>query len=122
MKSRILLCGIAAATFVSVTGMSVFAQTADRGALPEKHDSNTLHKIGKSVQYPFRKAGENVSKSTRKGAKDVQYGTRKNAANLSVNAHRVTGKNSVVRRKNGKKRHNTVVKPNGELHRLNDHK
>jgi len=27
----------------------------------EKHDSNTLHKIGKAIEYPFRKAGENLS-------------------------------------------------------------
>ena len=96
----------------------VFAQTADRGALPEKHDSNSLHKLGKSIQYPFRKGGENISKSTRKGAKDVQYGTRKNSSNLSVNAHRAVGNNSVVRRKNGKKRHDTVVTPAGHLKRL----
>jgi len=94
------------------------AQTADRGAMPEKHDSNSLHKLGKSIQYPFRKAGENVSKSTRKGAKDVQYGARKNSGNLSVNAHRAVGSNSVVRRKNGHKRHDTVVTPSGRLKRL----
>lgn len=94
------------------------AQTADRGTLPPKHDSNSLHKLGKSIQYPFRKAGENVSKSTRKGAKDVQYGTRKNSSNLSVNAHRAVGNNSVVRRKNGAKRHDTVVTPAGHLKRL----
>ena len=95
------------------------AQTPERGAVPEPHDSNSLHKLGKSIQYPVRKAGENVSKSTRKGAKDVQYGTRKNSQNLSVTTHRVvTGKNSVERRKNGAARHNTVVTPGGHLHRL----
>lgn len=94
------------------------AQTADRGTVPHQHDSNSLHKLGKSIQYPFRKGGENVSKSTRKGAKDVQYGTRKNSANLSVNAHRAVGNNSVVRRKNGTKRHDTVVTPAGHLKRL----
>ena len=101
-----------------LTAVSAQAQTADRGALPEKHDSNSLHKLGKSIQYPFRKAGENVSKSTQKGAKDVQYGTRKNSQNLSVSTHRVTGQNSVVRRKNGPYRHNTVVTPKGHLHRI----
>lgn len=122
MKSHFLRLGIAAAALVTLSGAAVLAQTADRGALPPKHDSNTLHKIGKAIQYPVRKAGENVSKSTRKGAKDVQYGARKNSANLSVNAHRATGQNSVVRRKNGYRRHNTVVTPKGHLHRLHDHK
>ena len=120
--SLTLRLGVVAALLTAALSGPVLAQTADRGALPEKHDSNTLHKLGKSIQYPFRKGGENVSKSTRKGAKDVQYGTRKNAANVSINAHRATGKDSVVRRKNGSNRHNTVVKPNGDLHRLNDHK
>ncbi len=101
-----------------LVGVPAFAQTPDRGAVPEPHDSNSLHKLGKSIQYPFRKAGENVSKSTRKGAKDVQYGTRKNTQNLTVNAHRAVGQNSVVGRKNGTKRHDTVITPKGHLHRL----
>ena len=100
-------------------GVSASAQTPDRGVVPEKHDSNSLHKLGKSIQYPFRKAGENVSKSTRKGAKDAQYGARKNAANLSVSTHKVTGQNSVEHRKNGAARHDTVVTPKGQLHRIN---
>ena len=110
-------CILLAASLL-LAGVSVSAQTADRGAVPEKHDSNSLHKLGKSIQYPFRKAGENVSKSTRKGAKDAQYGTRKNAQNLSVSAHKVTQQNSVERRKNGTRRHDTVVTPKGRLHRL----
>ncbi|MGI4788942.1 MAG: hypothetical protein ACRYFS_08830 [Janthinobacterium lividum] len=101
-----------------LTALPVLAQTPDRGAVPEKHDSNSLHKLGNSIQYPFRKAGENVSKSTRKGAKDVQYGARKNSENLSVNAHRATGQKSVVRRKNGARRHDTIVTPKGHLHRI----
>ena len=100
-------------------GVSASAQTPDRGVVREKHDSNSLHKLGKSIQYPFRKAGENVSKSTRKGAKDAQYGARKNAANLSVSTHKVTGQNSVEHRKNGAARHDTVVTPKGQLHRIN---
>ena len=107
-----------AAAALLLLGVSASAQTADRGVIPPKHDSNTLHKLGKSIQYPFRKAGENVSKSTHKGAKDVQYGTRKNAQNISVATHRVTGKKSVVRRKNGTKRHNTIVTPKGHLYRI----
>lgn len=94
------------------------AQTPDRGALPEKHDSNTLHRIGKSVQYPFRKGGENISKSTRRGARDVQYGTRKNVSNLSIDAHRAAGRDSVARRRNGSRRHNSVITPKGHIKRL----
>lgn len=101
-----------------LSSVSALAQTPDRGAVPQPHDSNSLHKLGKSIQYPFQKAGENVSKSTRKGAKDVQYGTRKNTQNLTIDTHRVTGQNSVERRKNGPYRHNTVVTPKGHLHRL----
>ena len=103
-----------------LAGVSVSAQTPERGTVPEAHDSNSLHKLGNSIQYPFRKAGENASKSTRKGAKDVQYGTRKNSANLSIAAHRTVGQNSVTRRKNGTARHNTVITPKGHLHRLPD--
>ena len=101
-----------------LTAVTASAQTAERGVLPPKHDSNTLHKLGKAIQYPFRKAGENVSKSSHKGAKDVQYGARKNSQNLSVAAHRVTGKKSVMRRKNGTRRHNTIVTPKGHLYRI----
>ncbi len=106
------------AAAVLLTSVSVSAQTPERGAVPEPHDSNSLHKLGKSIQYPFRKGGENISKSTRKGAKDVQYGTRKNSANLSIAAHRTVGQNSVARRRNGTARHNTVITPKGHLHRL----
>ena len=114
MTKAILL---AAAAFL-LAAAPVSAQTSQRGAVPQPHDSNTLHKLGKSIQYPFQKGGENISKSTRKGAKDVQYGTRKNAANLSIDAHRTVGQNSVERRKNGPARHNTVITPKGHLHRL----
>jgi len=74
-----------------------------------QHDSNTGHKIGNAIQYPFQKGGKNVSKSTRKGAKAVQYGTRKSATNLSIDAHRATG-------------HNAVITPKGHLYRLHGHK
>ncbi len=107
---------LTAAALLCLSGPTL-AQTPDRGAVPEPHDSNTLHKLGKSIQYPFRKGGENISKSTRKGAKDVQYGTRKNSQNLSVSTHKVTGQNSVTRRKNGPRRHDTVVTPKGHLYR-----
>ncbi len=61
----------------------------------EKHDSNTLHKLGKAIQYPVRKAGENTS----------------------IAAHRATGQKSVVHRRNGDKTYRSVVTPNGRVHR-----
>ncbi len=107
----------AAVAFLLATA-PVLAQTPERGAVPHPHDSNSLHKLGKAIQYPFQKGGENLSKSTRKGAKDVQYGTRKNTQNLTIDAHRTVGQDSVERRKNGAARHNTVITPKGHLHRL----
>ncbi len=118
MNSHYLRLGVAAAALLTAA-LSGSAVQAD----------NALSKAGKAVAYPFQKAAKNAGPSAKtagkavtKGAKDVQYGVRKNAANVSVNAHRVTNKNSVVRRKNGYRRHNTVVKPNGSLVRLHDHK
>jgi len=119
--NRFASFGIAVALLAAATVSSAFAQ--------EKHDSNTLHKLGGAIQYPLRKAGENASKSTHKGAKDVrkatvkgakdvQYVTKKTAENTSVTAHRATKKNSVVRRHNGSKRHDTVVTPVGDLKRI----
>lgn len=61
-----------------------------RGKKPEKHDSNSLHKIGKAIQYPVRKASENVS----------------------VNTHRAVGRNSV--RKDTRKGRTHIVVPNGK--------
>jgi hypothetical protein len=46
----------------------------------QKHDSNTLSKIGKAIQYPVRKAGENL-------AVDVHRGTH----SKSVVTNRHTG-------------------------------
>ena len=60
------------------------------------HDSNSLHKFGNAIQYPFRKASENTS----------------------ITAHRVTGQRSVVHRRNGNKTYRAVVGSNGRLHRL----
>ncbi len=89
------------------------AQTADRGAVPEKHDSNTLSKLGKAIQYPVRKAGENASKSTHKAAKATQYVARKGGEHASVAAHQATGQKSVVRRR--AKGVNRIVTPNGKV-------
>ncbi len=89
------------------------AQTADRGAVPEKHDSNTLSKIGKAIQYPVRKAGENTSKSAQKAAKSTQYVARKGSEHASVAAHQATGQKSVIRRR--AKGVNRIVTPKGKL-------
>ena len=92
---------------------------------PAAQAQNAAAKAGNAIAYPFKKAAKNagpsskiVNKSIKKAAKDTQYGVRKNAANVSVSAHRVTGKNSVERRKNGAKRHDTVITPKGDLKRL----
>jgi len=63
---------------------------------PGKHDSNTLHKIGKAIEYPVRKAGQNVS----------------------IAAHRATGRNSVVHRRNGNRTYRSVVTPSGRVYRM----
>ncbi len=70
----------------------VFAQSgiSGRGKMPGKHESNTLKKIGK----------------------DVQYGVRKSSENLSVDAHRAVGRNSV--RKSKKKHRTYIVTPKGK--------
>ncbi len=81
------------------------------GVRADGHDSNTLHKIGKAIQYPVRKAGENTSKTARKTGKAVQYPVRKAGEHASVATHRATGKNSVIRRRPQHK--NVVVKPSG---------
>ncbi len=62
----------------------------------EKHDSNTLHKLGKAIEYPVRKT----------------------ATNASIDAHRATGHNSVTHRRNGNRTHDTVVTPKGHLYRM----
>lgn len=46
--------------FAAALGMAVTV-LAGAPAFAEKHDSNTLHKLGNAIQYPVRKAGENLS-------------------------------------------------------------
>ena len=106
-------------------GIAAVALLTAALAGPAAQAQNAAPKAGNAIAYPFKKAAHNagpsskiVNKSIKKAAKDTQYGVRKNAQNVSVNAHRATGKNSVVRRKNGTKRHDTVVTPTGDLKRL----
>ena len=106
-------------------GIAAVALLTAAVAGPAAQAQNAATKAGNAIAYPFKKAAHNagpsskiVNKSVAKAAKDTQYGVRKNASNLSVNAHRATGHNSVERRKNGTKRRDTVVTPTGDLKRL----
>lgn len=82
-----------AAAALSLT--CAFATLSPMAHAEKHHDSNTLHKLGKAIQYPVRKA----------------------ATNTSIAAHRATGQNSVVHRRNGDKTYRAVVTPNGRIHR-----
>ena len=73
-------------------GLVLLAPTAQA----KGHDSNSLHKLGNAIQYPFRKASENTS----------------------IAAHRAVGAKSVVHRRNGNKTYRAVVTHNGRVHRL----
>lgn len=82
--------GIAAAA--GLLTLALLAPTAQA----QGHDSNSLHKFGKAIQYPFRKASENTS----------------------IAAHRTVGAKSVVHRRNGNKTYRAVVTHNGRVERL----
>ena len=64
-------------------------------AFAKGHDSNTLHKLGKAIQYPVNKAGQNAA----------------------VDIHRAAGKKSVMHRRNGNKTYRAVVTPGGGVYR-----
>ena len=84
------LRGIAAAA--ALLGLALLAPVAQA----KGHDSNSLHKFGNAIQYPFRKASENTS----------------------ITAHRAVGEKSVVHRRNGNKTYRAVVTPKGRIKRL----
>ncbi len=84
-------CGTAAA-FVCLLGAALPAPMAQA----KGHDSNSLHRFGNAIQYPFRKASENTS----------------------IAVHRTVGAKSVVHRRNGNKTYRSVVTHNGRIHRL----
>jgi hypothetical protein len=75
---------------LAVATLAVAAPSFAKG-----HDSNTLHKLGKAIQYPFNKGGQN----------------------LAVNAHRATGHKSVMHRRNGSKTYRSVITPSGHIYR-----
>lgn len=81
----------AVAAFVCLLGLALLAPTAQA----KGHDSNSLHKLGNAIQYPFRKASENTS----------------------ITAHRAVGAKSVVHRRNGNKTYRSVITSNGRVHR-----
>jgi len=81
----------ACAALACVLGVALAPQAAQA----KGHDSNTLHKLGKAIEYPVRKTSENAS----------------------VAAHRATGSKSVVHRRNGNRTYRSVVTANGRIHR-----
>lgn len=80
---------------------------------PAKHDSNTLHRWGRAIQYPFQKAGKHVDKSARKAGAAIQYPVRKAGENASVTTHTVMGKKSVVH--NRQTGQNELVNPTTQV-------
>ena len=96
--SRALVAAFAAIMTVAAVSQTAWASPkGNRGKYPAKHDSNTLHKLGNAIQYPFRKLGENTSATTHKTTNAAQYSTRKVGENASVAAHEGTNKNSIER-------------------------
>ncbi len=79
----------------AVAGLLTLALLAPM-AQAKGHDSNSLHKLGNAIQYPFRKASENTS----------------------IAAHRAVGEKSVVHRRNGNKTYRALVTPKGRVVRL----
>lgn len=88
---RFISRGAAAAVLACALGTAFVAPMAQA----QKHDSNTLHKLGKAIEYPVRKTTENAS----------------------IAAHRTVGAKSVVHRRNGNKTYRSVVTSNGRIHR-----
>lgn len=86
---RLEFRGIAAA-FACLLTLALFAPMAQA-----KHDSNSLDKLGRAIEYPVRKASENTS----------------------IAAHRAVGAKSVVHRRNGNKTYRSVVTSNGRIYR-----
>lgn len=84
------------ATALGCVAAVSLASPAAQADPPGKHDSNTLHKVGKAIAYPVRKAGQNTS----------------------ITVHRALGHNSVVHRRNGNRTYRSVITPNGKVHRL----
>ncbi len=80
---------------VAAVACTLAAALVSPMALADKHDSNTLHKLGKAIEYPVRKTTENTS----------------------VDIHRAEGRKSVLHRRNGNKTYRAVVTPSGHVYR-----
>ena len=80
----------AAAVLICTLGAALAAPMVQAG-----HDSNTLHRLGKAIEYPIRKTSENAS----------------------IAAHRTVGAKSVVHRRNGNRTYRSVVTSSGRVHR-----
>ncbi|MDQ2799961.1 MAG: hypothetical protein M3Y13_09990 [Armatimonadota bacterium] len=87
---RLISRGIVAAVVCTLAAALVSPM-----ALADKHDSNTLHKLGKAIEYPVRKTTENTS----------------------VDIHRAEGRKSVLHRRNGNRTYRSVVTSHGRLYR-----
>jgi hypothetical protein len=63
------------AAVAAVIGVGLASPMASVAGSPDKHDSNTLHKLGNAIQYPVRKLGENTSIAVHRaeGRKSVEY-------------------------------------------------
>ena len=79
----------------AVAGLLTLALLAPM-AQAKGHDSNSLHKFGNAIQYPFRKT----------------------ATNTSIDIHRAEGRNSIEHRSNGNKTYRAVIPPKGRVQRL----
>ena len=83
--------GVVAATFLCLMGLALLAPMAQA-----KHDSNSLDKFGRAIEYPFRKTSENTS----------------------ITIHKAEGRKSVVHRRNGNRTYRSVITSNGRIHRM----
>jgi len=120
MTTKVLGAALGALLACAALGPATRAEDA-------KHDSNTLHKVGKAIAYPVKKAagnagktatkaGGDISKTANKTGQAVQYPVRKAGENASITTHRALGRNSVVNRR--PQHTKAVVTPNGKLHPL----
>ncbi len=90
MKTTLTTIGAMIGAFAMLaTASAAFAQGHSMPTVPHKHNSNTLSKIGKSIEYT----------------------TRKDTENVTSDVHRTTHSKSIVR--NRHTGNNYVLKPNG---------
>ena len=88
-------CSLAVVSLAAVAFVTV-----SPAAHAQKHESNTIKKLG-----------HKVARGTHKAAKATEYGVRKSGEAVNVTTHRALNKNSVVRDRAHKK--NYIEKPGG---------